>query len=109
MDLYFIALVPHRELGEKIHKIKERMKAEFGAEHALKSPAHITLQMPFKRSSEDETFISETLRRFVTGEKCFTVDLDGFGAFAPKVIFIKISKPEPVIALYSRLKEICLL
>jgi 2'-5' RNA ligase len=106
MDLYFIALVPHRELGEKIHKIKERMKAEFGAEHALKSPAHITLQMPFKRSSEDETFISETLRRFVTGEKCFTVDLDGFGAFAPRVIFIKISKPEPVMALYSRLKEV---
>jgi len=105
MDLYFIAIIPHRELREEIRKIKERMKSEHGAGHALKSPAHITLQMPFKRSSEDETFISETLRRFVTGEKCFTVDLDGFGAFAPKVIFIKISKPEPVMVLYSRLKE----
>ena len=106
MDLYFIALVPHGELREEIRKIKERMKAEYGAEHALKSPAHITLQMPFKRSSEDETLMSEALRRFVTGEKSFTVDLDGFGAFAPRVIFIKISEPEPVRALHSRLKEV---
>jgi 2'-5' RNA ligase len=106
MDLYFIALVPYRELREEMRKIKERMKSEYGAGHALKSPAHITLQMPFKRSSEDETLISETLRRFVTGEKSFTVDLDGFGAFAPRVIFIKISEPEPVRALHSRLREV---
>lgn len=106
MDLYFIALVPHREPGEKVRRIKERMKAEHGASHALKSPAHITLQMPFKRSSEDETLISETLRIFVAGEKSFRVDLDGFGAFAPRVIFIKISEPEPVRALHSRLKKV---
>ena len=66
MDLYFIAIIPHSELREKIRKIKERMKSEYGAGHALKSPAHITLQMPFKRSSEDETLISEALRRFVS-------------------------------------------
>jgi 2'-5' RNA ligase len=106
MDLYFIAIIPYSELREKIRKIKERMKSEYGAGHALKSPAHITLQMPFKRSSEDETIISETLRRFVTGEKSFTVDLDGFGAFAPRVIFIKISVPEPVRALHSKLREV---
>ena len=106
MDLYFIALVPHRELGERVRRIKERMKTEYGSGHALKSPAHITLQMPFKRSPSDETSISEALRRFVTGEKGFTVDLDGFGAFAPRVIFIKISEPDPVKALHSRLKQV---
>ena len=106
MDLYFIAIIPDSELRERIRKVKERMKAEYGAGHALKSPAHITLQMPFKRSPEDETSISGALRRFVTGEKSFTVDLDGFGAFAPRVIFIKISEPEPVRALHSRLKQV---
>lgn len=105
-DLYFIAIIPDSDLRERIRKVKERMRAEYGARHALKSPAHITLQMPFKRSSEDETSISGALRRFVTGEKNFTVDIDGFGAFAPRVIFIKISEPEPVRALHSRLKEV---
>lgn len=106
MDLYFIAIIPDSELRERIRKVKERMKAEYGAGHALKSPAHITLQMPFKRSPEDEASISKALRRFVTGEKSFTVDLDGFGAFAPRVIFSKISEPEPVRALHSRLKQV---
>jgi len=106
LDLYFIAIIPHREAGEKVLRIKERMKYEYGAGHALKSPAHITLQMPFKRSSEDEILLSEALRRFVTGEKSFNVDLNGFGAFPPRVIFIKISEPEPVRELHSRLKEV---
>ena len=56
-DLYFIALIPHTGLREEIREIKERMRDEYGAGHALKSPAHITLQMPFKRSPGDEDFI----------------------------------------------------
>lgn len=106
MDLYFIAIIPDSVLREKVRGIKERMKAEYGASHALKSPAHITLQMPFKRSAEDEPSISGALRRFVTGEESFAIDVDGFGAFAPRVIFIKISEPEPVRALHSRLKQV---
>jgi len=108
MDLYFIALVPHRELEEKIRRIKERMKAEFGAGHALKSPAHVTLQMPFKRSSEDETEISAALKRFASTEEPFTVELNGYGAFAPRVIFLQITQPGTVRALHLRLKEVLL-
>ena len=51
--LYFIALIPGKELKEKVRAVKERMKADYNAGHALKSPAHITLQMPFKRNSWD--------------------------------------------------------
>ena len=108
VDLYFIALIPPAELREEIREIKDRMKAEYGAGHALKSPAHITLQMPFKQNSADEAEMSEALSRFATGEKSFTVDLEGFGAFVPRVIFIKIAEPEPVRALHSRLKEVLL-
>jgi 2'-5' RNA ligase len=108
MDLYFIALVPPRELREVIRKIKERMKDEYGAGHALKSPAHITLQMPFKRNLTDEAEISDALRRFALPENKFTVDLNGYGAFVPRVIFIKISHPEPVRALHKRLTNVLL-
>jgi 2'-5' RNA ligase len=108
MDLYFIAIIPYSGLREKIRKVKERMKTEYGAGHALKSPAHITLQMPFKRSPADEAEISEALRKFATPEKTFTVDLNGYGAFAPRVIFIKITQPEPVRALHMRLNEVLL-
>lgn len=105
-ELYFIALIPHAELRNEIRAVKERMRSEHGAGHALKSPAHITLQMPFKRSSKDEPAISAALRKFACGEESFTIDLDGYGCFAPRVIFIRIVEPEPVRSLYRRLKQV---
>lgn len=108
MDLYFIALVVARELGEKVRRLKERMKAQYGAGHALKSPAHITLQIPFKRCSAGEAILEETLCRFAATEQPFTLDLKGYGAFAPRVIFIKIVDPNPAIELHSRLKKVLL-
>jgi 2'-5' RNA ligase len=108
VNLYFIALIPHESLRDQIRSLKERMRNKYGASHALKSTAHITLQMPFKRSSGDEDMISQALMKLAAGEKSFNINLDGFGAFAPRVIFIKISEPDPIIALHSRLKDLLL-
>jgi len=104
--LYFIALIPGKELKEKVRAVKERMKADYNAGHALKSPAHITLQMPFKRNSRDEYAISAALEKFASEENPFTVRLNGFGCFAPRVIFIRIEDPNTVKSVHGRLKKI---
>ncbi len=106
--LYFIALIPGRELRDRVRAVKERIKAGFNAGHALKSPAHITLQIPFKRSPDDEAQLAEVLRRFAAAEHPFIVDLNGYGVFTPRVIFIKITEPGPVARLHSRLKGVLL-
>ena len=105
-NLYFIALIPGSQLREEIREIKEAMKDEYGASHALKSPAHITLQMPFKRSPDAGAGISSALREFAAGERPFRVDLDGFGAFPPRVIYIQITNPQPIAELHGRLKKL---
>jgi 2'-5' RNA ligase len=107
-DLYFIAIIPPLPLREEIRVVKERILDRFGAGHALKSPAHITLQMPFKRSSSGEEMISAELRRFAMAERGFRVIADGYGAFPPRVIYIKIADPDPVRTLHRRLREILL-
>ena len=106
--LWFIALIPPSALREKIRAVKERMSHEHNSGHALKSPAHITLQMPFKRAAAGVMDICSALRKFASVEKPFRVDLNGYGAFAPRVIFIKITEPGPVISLHSRLKKVLL-
>jgi len=107
-DLYFIALLPDRTLLAEIRAIKEEFSRDFSASHALKSPAHITLQMPFKRTSDHEPLMTSALEEFAAGEKPFTVELDGFGAFAPRVIFIKIREHHNIAGLHSRLREVLL-
>jgi len=103
--LYFIALLPHRELSDEIRELKEEMKMLTGAKDILKSPAHITLQKPFKRNLSDEPAIIRSLRRFTSTVRPFHVDLDGFGSFPPRVIFIQIANHQPLISLHEELKK----
>lgn len=105
-ELYFIALIPGSDLRERVRSLKERMRSDYGAGHALRSPAHITLQMPFKRDAGDESALAAALGKFAFGENPFTVELDGFGCFSPRVIFIRIMKHEAVRSLHGRLKKL---
>jgi 2'-5' RNA ligase len=106
--LWFIALVPGKDLRDRVLRIKERMKADFNAGHALKSPAHITLQMPFRRNMSAVREMIASLRRFAEDEMPFDVALEGFGCFAPRVIFIRIVEPGPVMELHKRLRRVLL-
>lgn len=108
MNLYFIAIVPPRELRQRIYELKEEMRARFRAGHALKSPAHITLQKPFKRCSEEEDTMADALGKFAGSERPFNVVLDGFGCFAPRVIFVKMTDTDHVESLHARLREMLL-
>jgi len=106
--LYFIAIIPHIELRDEIRAVKERLRDRYGAGHALKSPAHITLQKPFKRLPSGEKDICVALKEFSSRERPFTVELNGYGAFVPRVIFIKIVEPAPVKSLHRRLRDVLL-
>ncbi|MDZ7633347.1 MAG: 2'-5' RNA ligase family protein [Bacteroidales bacterium] len=66
------------------------------------------MQIPVKRNSTDKARLAEALRGFAATEHPVTVDLNGYGAFPPRVIFIKIIQPGPVMELHSRLKKVLL-
>lgn len=102
--LYFLALIPGESLRAAVKELKEEMRDRFGAGHALKSPAHITLQMPFKRREEQEEEMINKLAAFAAGEAEFSVDLSGFDCFPPRVIYVRVDQHEPITLLYERLK-----
>ena len=103
--LYFIALIPPPDLGAQVTGLKNEMRSRFEAKHALKSPPHITLQMPFKRPPEKEAELIKALQVFAGQQVSFPVALSGFDSFPPRVIFIKIVDHQPIVQLYSRLRE----
>ncbi len=103
-QLYFIALIPHEQLRAEVKALKEEMRDRFKAKHALKSPAHLTLQMPFRWDPDQEQKLVTPLTRFASGQTSFQVKLNGFDCFAPRVIFIHPGDPEPIRKVHSALR-----
>ena len=104
--LYLIALVPDPELRDRIRSLKEEMKERFGASHALKSPAHITLQMPFRRAESFEPALVQTLKSLALQQQVFEIPLNGFDCFPPRVLFVRVGNQEAITKLHSRLQKV---
>lgn len=103
--LYFLAILPPSEIRNEIRSFKETIEKKHGVKHALKLPAHITLQIPFRISKEQEVQLVRELTSFSYKIDPFKVELDGFGHFSKNVIFVKICKHEAFIKLHSELQE----
>lgn len=106
MSLYFIALIPDPALKEKIRLIKEALKEKYNTKHALKLPAHITLQVPFKMEPTRKGELFTLLNTFAQNQKGFKIELSGFGAFPPRVLFIKVKNHEPIKDIHRKLQRL---
>lgn len=105
MALYFIALIPEGPIKEKIKNIKLEVAAAYGAKHALKLPAHITMQIPFKLDEQQERTMLKVLNKTAEKHASFTVAISGFGAFPPRVLFLNIDSGEELYNLQRQLQH----
>ncbi|MDT0686153.1 2'-5' RNA ligase family protein [Autumnicola psychrophila] len=104
--LYFIALVPDDELENQIRKLKEEVKEKYNSEKALRLPAHITLQIPFKMDEKNEDVVIEALQEVAVKADALKLQLSGFGNFSGRVIYVNVSNPSPVLQLHKNIQEI---
>jgi 2'-5' RNA ligase len=99
---YFIAIIPPEPLFSELETIKLDVSQRFHNKSALRSPAHITLHMPFELKAEKEGLLIRTLSEF----KCpssFHITLKDFSCFEPKVIFVDVLKNESLFELQKTL------
>ena len=87
---YFIAVVPGFPLRDEVTQIKHYMALHFDSRHALRSPSHVTLHMPFRWREDRENLLFKALNCFSSGRQPFNLTLENFGAFAPRVIYIHV-------------------
>lgn len=85
---YFLAIIPPEPLLSEISEIKQEFVEKYRSKAALRSPAHITLHMPFQWREAKEERIFKTLAK-ATERQPFSITLNGFGSFYPKSIFIQ--------------------
>lgn len=87
--LYFVALVIPGDAGESIQQIRLALMQEFGLKHALKSPPHLTLQMPLKLSRDQLTIMRNTLAGLASLQKPIRIKANGYGHFNQRVLFVR--------------------
>ena len=98
-ERYFIAVVLPQDIRKEIHNFKKVMAERHDAYHAFKSPAHITLHMPFKWESTKEGVLDQALIQMTEGMRPFEVVLQDFGIFEPRVIFVDVAESKALRGL----------
>jgi 2'-5' RNA ligase len=104
---YFIALVPEGKIQEEATALKEEMKMLFNLKYALKSPAHITLKMPFEWNENKEERLIHRLQKFFETTEKFNLKFKEFDRFGRRVIFIDVVPSTPLNKLQESLGKFC--
>lgn len=102
--LYFIAITPDDKISKEVIALKNHMAFKYFSKAALTSPPHLTLFPPFKWELENEKQIIGSLENFVQNKESFTINLNGFGSFGSRVIFIKSGVSEKLNNLQKDLQ-----
>lgn len=103
--LYFVALIPSEPLRSQAWALKVHMRDVYDSKASLNSPPHITLHMPFKLRQNRERAVLESLQELAEGYNTFEVEIDGFGAFPPRVLFLDVVSNDMLSRLQSDVQE----
>ncbi len=104
-QLFFVALLPPQPLQDQVTEIKQYFSQTFNSRAALKSPPHITLHPPFPWPTNRRNDLVACLTRFALQRSPLQIQLDGFAAFPPRVIYLHISPTADLIRLHSDLAK----
>lgn len=103
MDRYFIGLLPPDQIQAVVNQIKEDFVHHYASRKAQNSPPHITLQPPFEWHPEQLPSLETVLDTFARCHPPLTLQLSGFGAFAPRVIYIQVVNTPELTLLHQAL------
>jgi 2'-5' RNA ligase len=106
-NLYFLALIPPSPIAQEALAFKNYFREHYQSKASLNSPPHITLHMPFDWRPEKEPPLKEKLLTFAVSQNRFTVKLENFGCFAPRVIFIRVIEGTQLSSLQLCLHRFC--
>ena len=99
---YFIAIVIPEPFQTEVMEFKNLIKESYNSKGALRSPAHITLHMPFEWKEEKELILIDKLKALKFKEP-LNIELQNFSCFEPRVFFVDVVKNELLNQLQNEL------
>lgn len=105
LQKYFLAILPPDEFLDQITHLKLDIKSEFGIKYALKSPAHITLKMPFLFDENKIERLTESISLLLQEIRPFSIQIRGVDQFRKRVVFLKVGKSTELIEMQEKIKK----
>ena len=105
LQKYFLAILPPNEFLDQVTQLKLDIKNEFGIKYALKSPAHITLKMPFLFDENKIERLTESISFQLKEIQPFSIQIRGVDHFRKRVVFLKVGKSNELIELQEKIKK----
>jgi 2'-5' RNA ligase len=107
--MYFIAVVPPPPLRDQLMQLKVEFSEAYHTKAALHSPPHITLLPPFHKPLREEPGMRQALEEFGLryAGPTFNIDLEGYGCFRPRVIFIQVRGNDSLMKWQEKLAKFC--
>lgn len=96
----FIALLPPMAIQSEVIQIQRYFYDRYHSKATLKAPPHITLIPPFELLSDRLERLQIELEKFAKTRSPFTINLSGFAAFPPRVIYINVISNSSLRNLY---------
>lgn len=86
---FFVALLPPIEIQTYAEDVIQELGQHYRTRTA-KAPPHITLQPPFLWANASVSLLEATLAQFASEQTVVPIQLSGFGAFAPRVLYMNV-------------------
>lgn len=88
-NLKLIALLLPDSLSDQVKKEQLFIANSWGPKRTLRTPPHITLIPPISVTDAEEDQLQNLAEKISKVVRSFTLQLNGYGSFKPKVIFIR--------------------
>jgi len=105
-NLYFIALVPQKEVYNEIENFKNDFAIRFESKKALKVMPHITIKTPFTLPLSEHEKLRYWFHKLPIEQSQFDIELKDFGAFPRKNSPVVYVHPVMNTSLFKIQKEI---
>ncbi|GAB4355671.1 MAG: 2'-5' RNA ligase family protein [Cyanophyceae cyanobacterium] len=102
---WFIALLSPPPIASAVDTLARESCRHWGDGRALRSPPHVTLIPPFRRSRDAIAPVQTWLRSMAQGCQPFEMTWGGWDCFAPRVIYLAVPPTEPLQRLRHQLMD----
>ncbi|MBW4653171.1 MAG: 2'-5' RNA ligase family protein [Kaiparowitsia implicata GSE-PSE-MK54-09C] len=104
MPRFFIAIIPPLPIVRDANGVIQALSDRHHTRTA-NAPPHITLQPPFEWPMKQLPQLEATFTRFATAQPAVPIMLAGFGAFAPRVLYIHVVRSPALLQLQATLMQ----